>query len=77
MKQKEVLKKLLERIRGFKIGDYVKYKFEENKTWYYGIIDDITEDRKTILIKRKGRDWIDLIFYPRDTVHLVKRRKKA
>ena len=76
MRKSKTLRKLLEKIRGFKTGDYVKYKLEEKTVWYYGVIDDMTIDRQTMLIRRKGKDWLDLVLPLVDEVHLARKRKK-
>ena len=77
-----MVKKLLEKIRGFKEGDYVKYRFKEEKTFHYGtVIDtDRLQDGEALLIKRNGKKGIsalEIITIPRDEVHLVKRRKRS
>jgi len=81
LKKKRALKKLLQRIRGVKISDYVKYRFKEEKTFHYGTVIDIDtlQDGQALLIKRRGKTGIsalEIITIPGDEVHLVERRKK-
>ena len=60
MKEK-ILRKLLERIRGLKKGDYVRYRWKGIKEWFYGRISSI--------IRVKGE--AGYIIYPEEGLELV------
>ena len=79
MKQKKVLKKFLQRIRGLKKGDYVRYKYEEGKSWLYGIIQDIEKykSKEFILVRNFRKGYRGLVILPKDEIYLARRRKKA
>jgi len=48
--KEKILRKLLEKIRGLKKGDYVRYRWKETKEWFYGRISSIVRVKVKLVI---------------------------